>query len=124
MDDLPLLARRTAFLTKQTHMPYHSGMTLLLRERMRALIAAYFAPDDGPLLRLRKQFGVTHLIVEWAHFSGAPPSYFRPFDKDIRRAVRNLRGRKPSVLAAAERASVYRDSTYALLDLALLERSR
>jgi len=122
MNQVPLATKRTPFLTQQTHMPYHSKMTLVMRERMRALIRAYFATRNGPLLELKEKFGVTHLVVEWAHFRGEPVKYFKPFDKDLRRAMRAAKDREFAVVRAAESAAVFSDEKYALIDLARLKR--
>jgi hypothetical protein len=85
IDNVPYLAGRSAFVTRETHMPFHRRYTELMRERMRALVAAYFASDPGPLRTLRERYGVTHLIVDRRHFE-SPPPYFAPFDAEARMA--------------------------------------
>jgi hypothetical protein len=85
IDNVPYLSRRTAFVTRETHMPFHRRYTELVRERLRALIAAYFASDVGPLRELSRRYGVTHLLVERRHFD-SPPAYFAPFDAEARAA--------------------------------------
>ena len=110
IDNVPYLSRRTAFVTRETHMPFHRRPTLLLRERMRALVAAYFASDPEPLRALRRRHGVTHLVVDRRHFD-APPPYFEPFGSEARVAfaagkakgfelVRVLDGRNDGVVGA------------------------
>jgi hypothetical protein len=54
-----------------------------MRERMSALVAAYFASDSGPLRSLKDRHGVTHLVVDRRLFA-APPPYFAPFDAEAR----------------------------------------
>jgi hypothetical protein len=83
IDNVPYLARRTAFVTRETHMPFHRRYTELMRERMRALVAAYFASDPEPIRALHRRYGVTHLLVDRRHFD-APPPYFAPFDAEAR----------------------------------------
>jgi hypothetical protein len=122
MDQVPLVSKRTAFLTRQLHIPYHAGTTLLMRERMRALIAAYFATESAPIEKLRDQYGVTHLVIELALLKGEPPKYFEPFDKDIRHAVEAAKGKPYAVLQALGGAEVFRDRKYAVLDLARVGR--
>ncbi|MEE8156492.1 MAG: hypothetical protein V3T53_16170 [Phycisphaerales bacterium] len=57
------------------------GYTLEMRRRMTAIICAYFASGPGPLMKLRDEFGVTHLIVDRRHYQkGANLSFFEPFD--------------------------------------------
>jgi hypothetical protein len=83
IDNVPYLAQRTAFVTRETHMPFHRRYTELMRERMRALAAAYFASGPGPLRSLRSRHGVTHLLVDRRHFE-SPPPYFEPFGSEAR----------------------------------------
>jgi hypothetical protein len=120
MDTLALASRRTPFLTRETHMPYHSGMTLLMRRRMQALIAAYFATNNAPLLRLRDEFGVTHLLVEWSRLDAPNLAYFRPFNSDIQRARHAARGRPYAIKQAEQQAAVFNNGKFSLIDLARL----
>ena len=83
IDNVPYLSRRTAFVTRETHMPFHRRYTELIRERMRAFVAAYYASDPEPLRALHRRYGVTHLVVDRKHFA-APPPYFAPFDAEAR----------------------------------------
>jgi hypothetical protein len=92
IDNVPYLSRRTAFVTRETHMPFHQRYTELMRQRMRALIAAYFASDAAPLRELHRRYGVTHLLVDRRHFEAAPP-YFAPFDAESRAAFGVARAR-------------------------------
>jgi hypothetical protein len=116
MDNVPLVTLRTAFLTYETHVPYHTKMTELMRERMRALIEAYFARDPAPLRRLRDEFSVSHLLVDLRHFDGDAPGYFVPFAREASGLRRKARG-DFEVLRAMERAVVFRSGDRALLEL-------
>jgi hypothetical protein len=120
MNTIALATRRTPFLTRETHYPYHTEMTLLMRKRMRALIAAYFATDVAPLRRLRDEFGVTHLLLEWSRVNAASLSYFRPFNSDIERAKSAVGGRPLAVLGSEPLTGVFRDGKYGLFDLSRL----
>jgi len=64
-------------------MPFHRQYAELMRDRMSALIAAYFASDPEPIRTLRRRHGVTHLIVDRRHFDAAP-LYFAPFGMEAR----------------------------------------
>jgi hypothetical protein len=119
LDFIALASRRTPFLSREAHYPYHTEMTLLMRRRMRALVAAYFATEDAPLLRLRDEFGVTHLLVEWSRLSASQVSYFRPFNADIKNALKALRGEQPAIHRHPS-ALVFRDGRYGLFELARL----
>lgn len=117
MDDVPYVSRRRVFLTFETHISFHKGYLEETRKRMNALIDAYFATEAGPLLRLRDEFGVTHLVVNEAHFRKDPPSYFEPFDQRIRKA--HARGLEEGfvLLELINEAGTRLDGPYALLDL-------
>jgi hypothetical protein len=119
MNDLPLATRRSAFLTRETHMPYHVVMTLMMRTRMNALIDAYFARDLAPLRRLRDEFEVTHVLVDTRHFVDRPPAYFEPFDAHIRQRFRAARG-EFAAIDACKQAVVFRDGPRFLIDLRLV----
>lgn len=82
LETMPIASLRTPFLTRELHVPYHTNMTLLMRQRMEALVAAYYASDVVPLQRLRDGFGVTHLLVERTRLE-APSRYFKPFGEMI-----------------------------------------
>lgn len=120
MDNVPLITLRTAFLTYETHVPYHTKMTELMRERMHALTQAYFASSRAPLRRLRDEFAVSHLLVDRRHFEGDPPGYFVPFGREVRAIARKARG-DFEVLRAIDRAAVFRSGDRVLLDLRKLD---
>jgi len=119
MDSLSVATHRTPFLSRELHVPYHSDMTLLMRERMHALIDAYFAVDPWPLIRLREQYGVTHLIVAPERL-GAAPRYFRPFQHRIVEAHAHGQSLGFEVLRQLERCSSFRNETHVLLDLSCI----
>jgi len=121
MDDVPLMTHRTAYLTHETHVPYHTLMTLTLRARMRHLISAYFSTDLKPLISLRDRQGVTHLVVDRTLIRGShAPRYMSPFDGKIARAFDRMRHHASEVLRQEPRAAVYADNRYFVLDLARL----
>ncbi len=122
LDSMPYLARRAALLTFETHLPYHRRFAELCRQRMEALIDAYFATSLEPLLRLRDRLGVTHLLVQPSHLRGHPPGYFRPFDQRIARALAAARGQPFEIERQLAAASVSAVGDYVLLDLSRLTR--
>jgi hypothetical protein len=83
IDNVPYLSLRTAFVTRETHMPFHRRYTELMRTRMRAFVAAYYASDPEPLRALHLRYGVTHLVVDRKYFA-TPAPYFAPFDAEAR----------------------------------------
>jgi hypothetical protein len=118
-DSIPYMSRRPAWVTFETHQAFHKEYILEMRRRMRAFLDAYFATTLEPLLRLRDEFGVTHLLVDRTHFS-KQPEYFEPFDTWAHDARLAGRGRKWEVLKQAKVASVFIDGKLQLLDLARL----
>jgi hypothetical protein len=116
LETMPILSRRTPFLTRELHVPYHTDMTLRMRARMKALILAYYATDNAPIRRLRDEFGVSHLLVEASRLERAS-RYFAPFGPEIVRAFQQGRGRGFAVERLRESAAVYRDRKYYVLDL-------
>lgn len=121
IDNVPYVARRTAFLTRETHMPFHRDFTLLMRARMRALIAAYYASDPEPLRALRQRHRVTHLIVDRRHFD-EPPPYFAPFDTEARAAFAAGRAKGFELERALARGETSEVGGFVLVDLSRLEK--
>ena len=120
MDDVPLGALRTAFVNYQMFMPYHQGMTRLMRERVSAVIDAYYSPDLDALKVLRDRYGVTHFLYDPGRANGS--SLFRPFGAQIKRQVARLKARDAASALATYSgpAVVFRQERYVLLDLAKL----
>lgn len=121
MDDIALFAKRTPLITYQTYMPYNKVMTLEMRARARAVIAAYYAPDLEPLRRLRDDFRVTHFLIEPGRLR-KPGRLFRPLGSDIAVAFARLaQSANPNALAGDfGDAVLYRDARYELIDLTKL----
>ena len=117
IENVPYVARRTAFVTFETHQAFHEQYADVMRERMRALIDATLATSDDPLIRLRDEYGVTHMLVYLPHLRGHRLEYFEPFDQWIVEAGR-ARARKPLALQnLVDNYAIYRDARYALVDL-------
>jgi hypothetical protein len=114
IDNVPYLSHKPALVTYETHAAFHTEALTVMRARMLALIDAYFATSSAPLIRLREQFGVTHLLIDKRHFADAPPGYFAPFDGAIRNAVQRMNGQTPEV---ARHAPVFTFGPYLMLDL-------
>jgi hypothetical protein len=119
IDDVPYVSRRRAFITRENHMAFHEGYALKMRCRMSALITALFGDDRQKLVELRDTFGVTHLIIDADNFS-SPPSYFAPFDIDVKRFWQKGRERGFAVEAVLEKATVFREGKLTVLDLSRL----
>ena len=115
-DSIPYLARRSVYLARETHMPFHTRYTELMRARARTLFAAYFTSDARVLRQFRDHEHVTHVLIDRRHFA-ARPDYFAPFDADIARDFDA--GRHPgfAALALAPALGVFTSGDWALLDL-------
>jgi hypothetical protein len=121
MDRIPYAARRRALVTLETHQAFHDVYLLEMRRRMRALVDAYFATSVEPILSLRDEFGVTHLLVERAHFGPRPPSYFRPFDRWIAVRRAEARGKEFELPKRIKESRVFSHRQTVLLDLSHIE---
>jgi hypothetical protein len=118
-DSVPYLTRRSVYLARETHMPFHTRYTELMRARARALFRAYFTADPDVLRDFHAHEGVTHLLVD-VHDFESRPGYFAPFDSDIARDFEA--GKAPGFAATvvASRLAVFTDGHFTLLDLSKL----
>ena len=116
VDNVPYLSRRQAFVSFELHQTLHQSYADEMRRRMRALIDAYFAADQRALLRLRDEFGVTHLVFQQNRLE-EPPTYFRPFSVWARKAFNEGRGRGFEIPRQLDAATVFSDGPFIVLDL-------
>ncbi|MGC4069517.1 MAG: hypothetical protein QM784_33655 [Polyangiaceae bacterium] len=104
-NDIPYVTRRAVLVSYETHQAFHVEYALTMRRRVRALIEAFSATTPEPLLRLHRDFGVTHVVFQDEFIAPNRPRYFRPFDKDIERARTQL-GAKTPLLGQVDEAFV------------------
>jgi hypothetical protein len=123
-NDIPYVAHRKVLVSNETHQAFHVGYTLEMRRRVNALIDAYSATNVDPLIRLYREFGVSHLLVQGEYVDGTSPRYFRPFDKAIEQARRRLDGKVPVTQRLETGASVFRRGNVAILSLARIAEDR
>jgi hypothetical protein len=123
MNAVPYAGRRPALLTHECHQAFHKGYVEEMRRRMGGLIDAYFATSPEPILRLREEFGVTHLLIERSHFGRRPPGYFRPFGAQINARREEARGKKYELPKQIRSAGVFSLGDYVLLDLSKIQPS-
>jgi hypothetical protein len=116
VDNVPYLSRRQAFVSFELHQTLHQGYADEMRRRMRVLIDAYFATDQRALLRLRDEFGVTHLIFQQSRLE-EPPTYFRPFSVWARKAFNEGVGSGFEIPRQIDAAMVFSDGPLVVLDL-------
>jgi hypothetical protein len=120
VDAVPYFARRGALVTRERHLAFHRGYVEEMRRRTRALIAAVFAPDTGPLRRLRDEWGVTHLVLDLGYYGPRPPTYFEPFRGEVPAAITTGWAGGFEVLRQLPRLMVFRDGPLVVLELARL----
>jgi hypothetical protein len=119
MDNVPYVSRRRPLVTAETYQAFHARYTLEMRRRTEAIIDAYFAADLAPLLRLKREFNVTHFVVELPIVQRRSAHVFKPIDQHIAEAVRRSRGSELEVERQFANA-VYRDKSRVILDLSKL----
>jgi hypothetical protein len=119
IDNVPYLSRRSVFVARETHMPFHRKYTELMRHRTQSLIRAYFASSLDGLRDFRRDSGVTHLLIDRRHFR-VRPDYFVPFDRQAEHAFHAMQRDGSALLAAVPRARVFEHGPYVVLDLSRL----
>jgi hypothetical protein len=124
MNRVPYASRRRVLLNHEVHQAFHKDYIAEMRRRMRALIDAYFATSVEPILRLRDEFGVTHLLIDRSHFKRKPPGYFQPYRGWIAERSAAARGRRFELPRQIAAASVYSYKSYELLELDRIELPR
>jgi hypothetical protein len=116
MSNVPYVARRKVYMTGELHQPHHLGFLDEVRRRLRPFFEAYFARTPEPLIKLRDELGVTHLLVDLDQFRGKPPTYMPPMGAWIQEIVRRDAG-QPYLLAQPGPAVVHRRGRWVLYDL-------
>jgi hypothetical protein len=120
---LEYVTRRNAFLTGDLHQVLHLAFMQVMRQRMDALFDAYLSTNAEPLYRLRKEFGVTHLLVDTRDFTDPKhtPEYFAPWRARIPPRLAEIKGKEYLLNEALrKKAAVFNENGLVLLDLAKL----
>lgn len=118
-DNVPYLTKRRVLLNEENHQAFHVAYVVEMRRRTMAVMHAVLGSDSRDLVRLRDEFGATHLLIDTRHFE-VPPTYFAPFDTAIARVWRLGRQDGFAAQAAVSTATVFSIGSYVLLDLARL----
>ena len=95
----------------------------LMRERMNAMFDAYLSVDAAPLIRLRQEFGVTHLLVETRDFTDPnhAPEYFAPWRERIAPRLAEIKGKEYLMNPTLhQKAAMFNHDGMILLDLGKL----
>ncbi len=121
MDYVPYFAERRVLVTRETHQALHRKYILEMRRRVMATMDAYYATDVKPLVRLRDEFQVTHLLVNREHFGDKLPKYFHPFKSRLRELQTHVKQSELEIFRQINSAAVYDRDEYFLLDLRRLK---
>lgn len=116
MDTIGLFTGRRVLLHEEAHQIFHRDFLLECRERMRAIIKLYASTDAAVVDELRREYGVTHLLVDKKHLKNAP-SYFAPFNEEIRAARSTQAGESLLLSKLVQEGSVFTLGNMALIDL-------
>jgi len=117
------VTRRNVFFTGETHHVLHLTYMTVMRERMNAMFDAYFSVDAAPLVRLRQEFGVTHLLVDIRDFTepSHAPKYFAPWGARIPARQAEIKGNEYLLNESLhKKTAVFNHTGFFLLDLTRL----
>jgi hypothetical protein len=122
MSNVPYVARRRAYMTGELHQPHHLGFLDEIRRRLRPFFEAYLARSAEPLVRLRDEQGVTHLLVDTNQLRGKAPSYMAPMGAWIQEIVEQGAGQPYELMKRIPGpAVVHQRGRWVLIDLARIE---
>jgi hypothetical protein len=120
VQNIPYVSRRKILLSEEIHQAIHTTYTLQMRRRMNAIIDAYFANTIEPIVYLRNEFGVSHLVIDKQQFRTRRLRYFVPFGPMIKARMQSTSVQELVIPKLYEIASIWQNKRYALLDLSRL----
>ena len=121
IENVPYLSKKKILYSHETHMVFHEEYILTMRQRLSALLEALYATNLAPLILLRDEHQVTHLVIEQDRYSGF--SYFKPFDSLTERLAAQAQ-LEPGFIEEARPAIVFQQDPVLILDLARLGDQR
>jgi hypothetical protein len=68
MDNIPLFARRKVLVNQELSLPYFTGYYAQVRQRLFAMLAAYYATDIQDIQRFVQSYSVDYILVNTQHF--------------------------------------------------------
>ncbi|QOV91848.1 hypothetical protein [Humisphaera borealis] len=117
LDGVQYLTSQAALATRDGHQTFHRKYADIMRKRVQAVIDGLYSRDPAALVRLRDEFGATHVIVSSDLYGATAPSYFPPFDGYAKKAREALGTHQPAARSEADRAAVFSDKDWVILDL-------
>lgn len=124
MDNLPLWGKRPILISEETSQPWFTKIWDETTRRLDANIEAYYAVSVRPIRRLRKDWGVTHMLVHEDDLRPDTPMHgdmFVPYGERMRRLAEE-RWDRLVWRALPEEAVVGRAAGFILFDLERVER--
>ena len=118
IEHVPYLSEKSVLYSYETHMVFHEEYALVMRERLSRILDALYSTSQAPLLSLRDEHEVTHLVVEKDRYSGF--TYFPPFDAMVERLAGQVVD-EPGFLVDMENAIVFEQDELMVIDLSQLE---
>lgn len=113
---IPLFTAHKTLLFEEGHQIFHRDVTEETRKRMRAIIALYAATDQTPVDALRRDYGVTHILLDTRHLSKNPP-YFEPFHSEFLAARESRRNAPLHLDQLAKQNTVYTLGPFVIIDI-------
>lgn len=120
-ENIPFVAHRGVLLSIEMHMVLHKNYVDEMRKRTYAVIDAYFATTTAPLIQLREQFGVTHLLLEPTLLEKGKLRHFAPFLEYANKKRSEGRSQGFEILRQIPHAQVFAMKDNILLDLRRLK---
>jgi hypothetical protein len=125
MDNIPLFAIRRVFVNHELSLPYFTGYYAEVRQRLFALLAAYYAADVEEVQRFVRHYGIDYILIDRRHF--APPFlcgsiYREPFNSFIKRRLDDRQ--RFALLVAPALQRVYTSGPYTLVSFVERKRGR
>jgi hypothetical protein len=130
IDNVFYLTKRKTFLSLETHQAFHKKYTQGMRERMSAIIDAYFALDSKSLKVLRDKYGVQYFLIDrnlsiegnnFTRFNAPFFNYFQPFRQMVIYRLNQVRGKEFILTLKLNEVAVFREDPWILIDLSKIK---
>jgi hypothetical protein len=119
LDHVPLFARRKVLANKALSLPYYTAYYAKVRQRLFAMLTAYYTDDEHQLWRFVQRYGVDYMLVDTRHFAASflrGPIYYEPFGSFIHQQL--LTQRRFALLEVPPAQRVYADGPYIVVSFA------
>ncbi len=125
VDNISYLSKRQAFFSQGTYERLHEEQKNIIRERMNAIINAFFSLDMSDIISLRDNWKVNYLVVDTNLLIGSVPKYngtMSEFNWLIARNWNNhiLYQKNFAIYNAINKSTIFRQNNIYILDLAKL----